>query len=570
MKTTKPRRPGGGIPLPLRRPVGTLMIGAALVLGGLGSLSTIDMDFLPDISVPKISVIAPYQGLPAAEIREMITLPLEESLLSLKGLKNMESLSRDGLALLELSFPWGTDRALAGLQTREIIDTAYLTLPSEAEKPQVLPVDPGDLPIIVLAVYPKAEDLSLARRLSEREIRMRLQQIEGVGSIQIRGGLEEEIHLEADPSLLAGRGLSIPTLAEEISGMNMDYPVGTVTEGSVEYLVKVKARAESLQELEDIYLPGTTCRLKDLAALSLGTKKQQSFFLGWNNEDNPPTHEGVMILMRRQGGFSPRLMAEHVKKELANIRRSYAGDLDIRLILDRSAILNRSFRDLAVSLLLGAGIAFVVLLIFIRNHRQALIVLLSMPSSLLWALLFLNLTGRTFNLMSLGGLALGVGMVVDNAIVVTERLGRLSLNGKSQKERAGLLAPEISRIAPSLIGSTVTTIVVFTPLLFLSGMNGSLFLDLALGVVFALVSSLLIALTVIPVLFLLLKPQGEQLKRRDLFFSFFRKLSRKSLRRPALVFIILSVIGVAGILSLARLPMEILPPLNEGRLYFRI
>ena len=249
MKTPDRRGMTALLTLPLLRPIGTLMISLGLAAGGLWSLVTIDMDFLPAFTVPKISILAPYRGLPAGEIREMVTLPLEEALSSINGLKHIASLSRDGLALMECTFPWGTDRTLSGLQAREIIDTAYPSLPLEAEKPRVLPVNPGDIPIIVLGLYPESGDLSLARRLADREIRMRLQQIEGVGSIQVRGGREEEVHVEIDPSLLSGKGLSLPALAEKLSGMNMDYPAGTVTEGPVEYLVKVKARAESIEQL---------------------------------------------------------------------------------------------------------------------------------------------------------------------------------------------------------------------------------------------------------------------------------------------------------------------------------
>ena len=170
------------IKLLLQRPIGSVMLWFTIVLGGIWAGISMNIDFLPRLSVPKLTVIAPYQDMPAEEIRTLVTIPLEESLSSISGLKNMNSISRDGLSIIELEFPWGLDRLDAGIRTRETIDTAWQRLPSEASKPQVLAIDPGDVPVITLGVFAKNDDLMLARRLSDRELRSRLQKIGGCGS----------------------------------------------------------------------------------------------------------------------------------------------------------------------------------------------------------------------------------------------------------------------------------------------------------------------------------------------------------------------------------------------------
>ena len=225
----------------LKRPVGTLMLCIGLTLGGIWSAITMRLDFLPDFTVPKLTVAAAYKGLPADEIRQLITMPLEDSLSSLGGLQNMSSISRDGLSLIELEFPWGTDSTSAGIRTREAIDIAWLNLPSGASKPQVLAVDPGNIPIITIAVYPKNGNLSLARRLAERELSSIIQRIEGVGSIQVSGGYVEEVHIDADPDILASRGYTLASISNTLETSNIDYPAGIITERQYRIYCKNKS-----------------------------------------------------------------------------------------------------------------------------------------------------------------------------------------------------------------------------------------------------------------------------------------------------------------------------------------
>ncbi|HAK47301.1 MAG TPA: hypothetical protein DCO79_15455, partial [Spirochaeta sp.] len=562
------------INLLLKRPVGVIMLWAGIILGGIWAGLTMEADFLPAFSVPKLTVIAPWQGVPASQIRELVTIPLEDSLSSLGGLKEINSISRDGIAVIELEFPWGTDRTEAGIRTREVIDLAWQRLPSDASKPQVLAADPGDVPIITLAVYPKNGDLMIARRLAARELRARLQRIEGVGSVQVSGGLVEEVLIRADFEAAAGIGYTLPVIAQALEASNIDSPSGTITEGRTEYIVKTRARAQNITELGDIYLPqlsedqgSSNVRLSDIADISIEARDPVSFYYSASGQND--SLEGVRIVIRRRDGFSPTKMAANILEEMPEIKRSFGESLSIEIVQDRSQALNKAMRNLVVSLLSGAFFAFIIILVFMKRLSRALILLVSLPASLLSAVLLLFLFGRSLNLMSLGGLALGVGMVVDNSIVITERLSRRVNARDSLQQRQINISETVVSLVPSLAGSTLTTVIVFLPLIFISGLPGALFGGLGLSVIFALGSSLAAALSLIPVLYMVLNPEASRADRGR-GFKQLRRLVRISLRRPVPVILAVVVLIAAGFLPFSKIHTAVVSPVNEGLIRARV
>ena len=344
-------------------------------------------------------------------------------------------------------------------------------------------------------------------------------------------------------------------------------------EGTTDYFVKTSARAESIAELSEIYLPPvlkektTAVRLKDIAVLERSFSERTSVFYCANDNDNTPSSvEGVRIQIRRQNGYSPVAMAENLLRELPEIQRSFGRSLDIRIISDRSRALKKSMNNLVISLLSGAVFAFLVILLFMKNIQRALILLVSLPASLLFAVLLLFLCGKTLNLMSLGGLALGVGMVVDNSIVITERLSRRVMSSSCIESRRELISLLTAELAPSLAGSTVTTVIVFMPLLFIKGLPGALLGDLGLSVILALSASLAVALALIPVLYLVLNPPVSEFKPGNNSFVFLRKILRFSLRKPFPVLLAVIILFAAGLIPLKKLPIEVVSPINEGML----
>ena len=556
----------------LNRPIGVLMLWTGIITGGIWAAASMTTDFLPELCVPELSVLTTCAGLPAEEMRRMVTIPLEDALSSVSGLKNINSTSRDGVSVIMLEFPWGTDRTAAGIQTREAVDLCWHSLPSKASKRRVLSAAPGDIAILTLAVLPGNCSLSAARALADRDIRSRLQQVDGVGSIRVSGGTVEEVHIDVDPAAAAAAGCTISDISAAVATCNIECPAGSITEGRTDYLIKTSHKASGIEDIGRIYITGsstagsgTGVRLKDTAVLSRGIKKQNSFYLlaasGYSRED---IRECIRIQIQSRGGFPPSEMADNVKKELAEIKKSFKDDVSILITEDRSLVLRDSIRSILLSLVSGAFFAFAVVWIFMKNLRRAMIITAILPASVSTTLLLLFLAGKSLNLMSIGGIAIGVGMVIDNAIVVLERLPANSSTRQA--------AEALTELASPLAGSTATSVIVYLPLLMLGGLTGALFADLGLSVIFALCSSLAASVTLIPVLIISVSDSTScsnscSNKKPGRLFPELRRLIRFSLRRPGAVFFIAASLLAAGLIPAHYLKYEVISPLKEGRIH---
>jgi multidrug efflux pump subunit AcrB len=555
----------GLIRLAIRRPIGTIMIFAgAVILGAVAALA-LGTELLPELSIPKLIVSTSYRGLPTEEIRRLLTIPLEDRLASVKGVKRITSVSRDGLSLITLEFHWGEDVLAAAVKTREAVDSAYPSLPSEAEKPQVLPVDPGAVPVAIVGVRSREGDLVFARKMAEREVKTRLQRIEGVGSIVLAGGAVEEICLEVDQERSANLGLGIADIAGIVAEGNYDYPVGSITEGGLEYIVKTSGALPSPEALGALRLPGdkSSLRVSDLAAIERRRRERDSVFL-------VDGREAVGLSVMKRKGYSPGRVAGGIEAEVGRLREDYGADLEIDIVYDGSRFIGESIRNLLLSTLLGAAVAFVVLVAFLKDLRTAGMLMLSIPVASALTFLALRAFGRTINVMSLGGLALGVGMIVDNSVVVLENLKRRHASGR-EVDAEGVYE-YTAELAGSNIGSTITSVIVFLPIIFVPGLVGALFTDLSLSVIFAQIASFLISITLMPVLFLLTY-RGRRLggaSRPQPLARGFGRLLGSALRKPWRVFVALALSTAAGGACLPFLPFDFMPPQDNGELDVRL
>ncbi len=555
------------ISLAVKRPVTTLMFFLGIFIFGIIAASDLNLEFLPEIEVPRMVVSASYPGLPPEEMKEMITIPIEDALSSLKGIRSIMSVSREGLATLELEFHWGTDMKMAAVETREAIDLVFTTLPADAKKPVVLPINPGEEPVMWIGVFPREGDITLARRLADREIKTRLQRVEGVGSIVVLGGTTQEMQVLVDQEKCAARGLTIEGLAQVLSRSNFDFPAGSFTEGETEFLVKSEGRVDSARELGELYVgknqQGQGIQLKEVAEVKLGQKEKTSLF---QLDDK----EGVALLIRRKSGQSPLTLSENVKNELKNLELSYGRDLEFVVAKDTSGVVSTAINDLFVAALLGVSIAFFVLLFFMRRYTTSLILISAVPVSVLASLLLIRITGGSLNTMSLGGLALGIGMLVDNSVVVLENLQRKAAAPLFCTAERVIAATE--EMAGSTFGSTITSLVVFVPVIFLPGIVGALFTDLALSVIYSLASSYLVSVTLIPVLyyithrnkFLLKHMKPEVVPQFKKLHQSYRFAFRFFLRKPILLAAVVAGIFVVGFLTLPLLPIEFMPEVDTG------
>jgi hydrophobic/amphiphilic exporter-1 (mainly G- bacteria), HAE1 family len=554
--------------LAVRRPVGTLMLFVGLLIFGLFASARLPLDFLPAISMPTLLMSASYPGASSEEVRQLVTIPLEDAFASLKGVRAIRSVSRRGVATLTLDFQWGSDMTIAGVEAREIIDAAYPLLPQEVERPHVLSVDPNARPVLILGV--RSRGLGTARMLADREIKTALQQVEGVGSVTLVGGSEEEVQVQVDQSRLLAAGLTIDDVASFLAGANVDLPSGSFVEGSSEFLVRTRGRVTSPEELADLRIPtrgGGGIRIRDVADVARRPKEQVSLFTA-------NAAEFVGLEVRGRGGESPVRLSQRLRVEIRRLSRAYGNSLDIEIMEDSATTILHSIRGLTTAGCVGGAAAFVVMFLFLRRFRPSVILIASVPCSVLFCLLLLWITGRTINVMSLGGIALSVGMLVDDGVVVLENLQR-RIYGPADGRVKEMIVRATSEVAGSILGSTLTTIVVFVPVLFLPGLIGALYADLALAVVFCLLASLIVSVTLIPVLFLITFPRqpewtGERALRSGPMERGYRRMLAAALRRPRVVAIALLGIALATIPLVPLTRRELVAPFDSGMINVRI
>lgn len=529
------------------KPVAVVMVAILVTVFGIGSLFFLPIDFYPPLSVPKLTIATTYTGLPAKEVQDLLTIPIEDTVSSLQGVKKITSSSLDGISIIELTFSWGTDIKQAGIRAREMADIAALELPEGASKPMVLPVNPTEKPVLVIGVFPYGTmEIPELKRLCEREIKSIIQQAQGVGSVQILGGLDDEILIEPDPNRLGVYKLPLQSIVQAVQATNTEIPAGSIEQGSVEYIVKTESMIKEVSDLRNIPLfTGTDStggiRIRDIARVSRSTADRSSFVL-------QGTTEGIGILVRSQGGYSPVTLSKNVHNKILEIQQAYSSSLTLSVLSDSSEMIQASIYDLLIAALAGILVAFLVIVAFLRKISSSLIMTASIPFSLLTAISLFPLAGIGINTMSIGGLAIGIGMLVDNSVVVLENLQRKA----DPKDRNTVVAATLE-IAGSTIGSTFTSLIVFLPLFFLPGIIGVVFRDLAWAVSFSLLSSFVVSISIVPVLFCYFGSTEKQNSNKQ---STYRKSLRTLYRKPSLFFTGALILLSAGVLSVFNLEKD--------------
>jgi len=474
------------------RPVTMYMFYFAVILLGFVSLRELSVDLLPDISYPRLSVITNYPGVAPEEIETLITAPLESAVSRIPGLRRVESISKEGVSLLTLEFDWGTDMDFTMLHTREQLDNAKDRFPEDAESPTIIPLDPQSRPIMTLALAGDRTLLEL-KELAEELIKPRLEQIEGVGSAEITGGVERQIQVEADPQKLALYGLTIDDVARRVDAFNRNLQGGTIRKGTFKYALRVVGEFESLDEIGEIGLlvteEGGVVRLRDVAAVSDGIEERQ----GMTRLDGA---ESIGLLVRKESGSNTVKVTKLVREVIAQIRAENPG-ITLSVVNEQAKTIEDAIGAVSNELIQGAILAFLTLLVFLQEWKTPLIIGTVIPISIIGTFSLLFFGDVTLNIMSLGGLALGVGMLDDCAVVVSENIFRHRSLGKSLKEAAYIGTKEVG---PAVVSTALTTIVVFLPVIYVHGVAGQLFKDTALTVTFALLASLLVSLTLIATL----------------------------------------------------------------------
>lgn len=488
----------------VRRPITIYMITSVIVLMGAISFVRLPVDLMPEMQNPTLTVRANYPGVAPQEMENLVTRPLESALSSAPGIYRLNSTSSEGASNVRVQFDWGVNIDEAADEIRTRIDRVRGVLPEGVEPPTIFKFDTSQFPIMFLGVSSDMDPRSL-RTLLEKDIQPRIERIPGVAAVDIRGGLRREIHVSLSTEKLRSYNLSVNQIVNILRQENANRPVGPIDEGKFEVLLRTEGEFQNVEQIRNVVVTsrgGTPIYLRDLAEVTDTHEEIRQVV----RIDNKP---GLRFSIRKQSGSNTVLVAEKVREDLDRISKSFPG-INIWPIMDQSKFITQSINNVRSAAISGSILAIFILLIFLRNLRSTLIVALSIPIAVIGTFALMYFNNFTLNTMSFGGLALGVGMLVDNAIVVLENIFRHREYGMTHKEAAVAGSSEVSS---AIVSSTLTTVAVFVPLVFLSGMTGMTFKELSYVVTFSLMASLLVALTLIPVLcskYLRVRPPDEK------------------------------------------------------------
>ncbi|MCZ6633676.1 MAG: efflux RND transporter permease subunit, partial [bacterium] len=475
-----------------RRVTVTMFVFAAVIFGTV-AFQRLSINLLPDITYPTITVRTEYEGTAPAEMERLVTESVEGAVSVVTNVIRVSSTSRPGVSDVMVEFVWGTDMDFASLDIREKLDR--LRLPQGVDKPILLRFDPSLDPIMRIGLYGQ-ESLIALRLLAEEEIKPELESLEGVASVRVNGGLEEEIHIEVDQPKLAALRIPLSQVVNRLRAENVNLTGGQLKDGESEYLVRTLNEFQSVDEIQDIVIgqrEGVVITLADVGHVVRGSK-ERTVITRINGQ------ESVELAIYKEGDANTVTVAERIQEGLEEFRKQ-AGELlgnsRMEVVFDQSTFIRESISEVLNTAILGGFLAILVLYLFLQSPKSTGIISLSIPISVVATFFLMFVSDVSLNIMSLGGLALGVGMLVDNSIVVLESVQRYTDQGMGAQEATNKGASEVGS---AVVASTMTTICVFVPIVFVEGIAGQLFRDQALTVTFSLVASLFVALTLIPML----------------------------------------------------------------------
>ncbi|MBL7069554.1 MAG: efflux RND transporter permease subunit [Candidatus Omnitrophica bacterium] len=582
----------------VRRPVTTIMIFSAIILLGIMSWNRLPQELFPPITYPQLTVVTTYENAAPEEIETQITRLIEESIGTVSNLRRITSISKEGVSIVIAEFLWSTNMDFAALGVREKIDLIKERLPIDAEEPIVKKFNPFDLPIMTLSITGDVHPARL-RTITERYIEDEVEKIAGVASADIAGGIEREILVEVDQDKLQASGVPILDVVDAIRDANLNYPAGTIKEVFTEYLIRTMGEFREVSEIGEIPVsrekiepesrfpqysridreaflmqkeePGETLiLLKDVAAVK-DTFKEVTSISRYNGKDN------ISVSVQKQAVANTIDVSEKIRAALKEIEKNIPKDINIEVVYDQSSFIKNSINGVRDAALQGGILAFLVLLVFLRNFRSSFIVTLSIPISIMVTFSFMYFSGLSLNMMSLGGLALGVGMLVDNAVVVIENIFRHRQLGKEAKNAASKATGEVGG---PIFASTLTTVAIFLPIIFVIGIAGQLFKELAFTVTFSLLGSLLMALSLIPVLSTAVKIKKQRAVTDDMpddavkydsfFYKIFTGLLRWTLAHKILTLFAAFFLFLISILAFTTIDKELMPKIDQGQFMINV
>lgn len=556
----------------VKRPIVITMLTLIVVILGSVSLSRLRIDMLPSVELPTLNVRTSYAGASPEVMERLVTQPLEEIIATVPGVEELTSESSEGNSRIRVTFVWGTDIDTAAIEVQSKIEDEVNELPQDIVRPRVNKFDVSSYPVVILGISSKLDPIELTE-LVEEQIRYRFARIPGVAQVDLWGGYNREIRVELIPESIKALGIPLDRVLQAIRDANLDRPAGKIEEGKYDIALRAPAEFTGLDQIRN-----TVLLTRDGAAVTLGqiadvkdTFEKVERMVRVNRE------LGLRIGIRKEADENTVEVAKRVLEEIERVNTDFP-QVRIIPVINQGNFIERSIQNVARSVLYGGGLAIIVLLFFLRNIRSTAVISLAIPISIIATFALLYFGNFTLNLMTLGGLALGVGMMVDGSIVVLENTFRHRDEDHEDPDIAAIKGTR--EVGPAIIASTITTLVIFLPLIFVRGISGILFKELAYVIIFSLICSLMVSLSLVPMLASkLLESSDHKTRERKNWIKGFIDLSQTLLnslneyyrnflglalthRRRTIYF---SALLLA--LSLLLYPLigsELLPPSDEG------
>lgn len=556
----------------VNRKVTTAMLAMILVVLGTIAFFQLGLDFFPDLEFPTVSVITTYRGASSEDIENTITRPLEQIINSVSRVKKVNSLTIEGASVIMVEFEWGTNLDFAAQDVRDQIGLYQSYLPEEANEPLVVKFNFSQFPIIFGGITADMPTVEL-KEIIEDEVAPRIERIDGVASVQVFSTEVREILVDVDKAAVESLNLSLDQILLALRMENLNLPAGHVVERHAEFLIRTLGEFESVEDIERTIVGSTQngrpVYLRDVAEVRDGLKEAR--FISRIQRE-----KGVIYTISKRSGANTVITAKAVNEELERIQQTLPEDIEFWPFMDQADMIQQVINRTGSNALVGGIFAIFFLFVFLRNWRPTLTIALAIPLSVITTFIALYLAGYTINLLTLGGLALGIGMLVDNAVVVIENIFRHLEEGKERGEAAKKGASEVGM---AITASTLTTIAVFFPMVFAKGITGKLTQGLALSIAFALLASLFVALTIVPMVASILfksnknrNAGGKTVKKVEFekARNVYRNLLHKALKRRGLV-----LVGVLGLflLSFVIIPFlgtEFMPSQDQDMLILNI
>ncbi len=544
---------------------------------GLFGLGQLKLDLYPDITLPIIGIMTDYKGVGPEDIENSITRPLEKTVITVENLEKITSWSKSGSSTLLLEFDWGTDMDQAEIDVRKMIDFVRDYLPDEASQPMSFAFNPSMQPIMFITVSSDKLGMAELRKLVTDRIEPSLERIVGVASAGTTGGLERQIRILIDPRKLAAHGVALQTIIQTLGMENLQIPGGLIDDEYTEYAVRTYGEYTNVDQIRNTVIgvqKGAPIYLKNIAQVIDGYKEQTEIV---RNNNQP----AIFMFIQKQSDANTVQTASAVLEELPKISAEIGQGIEFNIIWDQSKFIKRSLSNLTNTAIQAFFLAFLVLLFFLRHIRSSLIASISIPVSIIITFFVMSQIGITLNIISMAGLALAVGLLIDNSIVVLENIFR---HREMNKEIRIASDDGTTEVGVAIIASTLTTLAIFVPIFFVPGIAGVMFKDMVVSIVCSLSVSLLVALTLIPLMSSRLlgkekkRSDNKLLRYLDVSIGNFIEATEKryvrlldwALGHKKYVFIVIIALIVATIIIFPKVGGEFMPKTDQSFIQVRV